>query len=116
MEYTAGSQTKNPLTASNGKFMSAIRNLRLAIIDAAQEESWNQLLEIDHQLRSILEGTHNGGQQAATEQDIHELGQILECYHSVIEDLKERQKDLSKQADALNKSKRGAISYLSVAK
>ncbi len=96
--------------------MSAIRNLRLAIIDAAQEESWNQLLDIDQQLRTILDGGQIPGQGAATEQDILELGRILECYQSVIEDLKQRQEDLSKQADALNKAKRGAISYLSVAK
>ncbi len=104
------------LNSSNGKFMSAIRNLRLAIIDAAQEESWNQLLEIDQQLRSILEGGQVNGQRVTTEQDILELGRILECYQTVIEDLKVRQQDLSEQADALNKAKRGAISYLSVAK
>ncbi|MCV6614732.1 MAG: hypothetical protein OIF35_07120 [Cellvibrionaceae bacterium] len=96
--------------------MSSIRNLRLAIIDAAQEESWNQLLDIDQQLRNLLEGGQASGQMVATEQDILELGRILECYQNVIEDLRERQQELSKQADSLGKAKRGAISYLSVAK
>lgn len=115
MNIVSLNESEKKQAVEDSAFMHSIRNFRLAIIDAAQEESWNQILEIDQQLRVLLEG---GESKAATasEHEIAELGRVLECYQSVIDDLQERQKDLSRQADELNKAKRSAISYLNCAK
>lgn len=115
MNIVSFNESENKQAADDSNFMHSIRNFRLAIIDAAQEESWTQLLEIDQQLRVLLEGGQSQPSKVS-EHEILELGRVLECYQSVIVDLQERQKDLSRQADELNKAKRGAISYLSCAK
>jgi hypothetical protein len=109
------SESDKNQASDDTSFLHSIRNFRLAIIDAAQEESWNQILEIDQQLRVLLEGG-DSKEATASEHEIEELGRVLECYQSVIDDLQERQKDLSRQADELNKAKRSAISYLNCAK